>query len=199
MLVSTRNYSGNIIGLAGNAAVGKDTLALALETEGFYHISLSDYVRAHMIREGIPINRKNQNLTANRMRKTRGGDYWISQALGNVSPGEDLVLSGVYAPVEAITIESRLSGLLVAIGGVATDNVKERYQRVQARADGFRDELSFEEFEEAFLRENSGVDLDEANVGVVVEMAHIHFDDLLGPVALRAATSLIMSKVNGDG
>ncbi len=196
-MAAPEKVTSSLVGVVGNAVSGKDTLALALTNRGFQHISLSDDVRTEIQSRQLAINRKNQNLIANEMRQLHGGDYWLLRAISKASSA-DVVLSGIYAPVEALTFKQKFNGFIVAVGDHGKVDLHASYRRLVNRADGSRDILPYEEFQEAFDRENSGVSDDEANVGKVFELADLVISNFIGQISADDCVELIFSKINHE-
>lgn len=163
-----------LVGLVGNAASGKDTVAAIFEAHGMKHVSASDAVREELRRRGLEPSRELQTSVANELRVVRGADYFVRLALERAADPSDVgtVVSGIYAPGEVAYLR-RLGGIVVGLTvcvGETTD-VRLRYDRLASRADGSRDALTFEEFTAAHARENGGSTDHEPNVRALLAEA----------------------------
>lgn len=175
------------MGIVGNAASGKDTVARQLELRGFTHGSLSDSVRVEIIRRGMRVSRENQTAIANHFRNVVSPTFWVEQSLRKVDQDDDVVLSGIYAPSEAKCIAQYSRGVIVGLGKpqLAEEDLKTTYQRIASRNDGPRDDMSESEFIEAYMRENSGLVDSEANVAGLFTYAEIIEEDVFAAGALH--------------
>lgn len=167
------NSRHQIIGLTGHAAVGKDRLANIMVDRGFTHCSLGDIVREEIIKQHMVPSRTLQTKIANELRAEHGGDYLMRRAVELVGPADRSVISGLYSVSEGSYLVAEKKGVLV---GVLADrdpklDMKIRYKRLISRADGSRDDLSFEQFQAAFDREQSGSAAGETNVKKLLQMA----------------------------
>jgi dephospho-CoA kinase len=99
-----------IVGIGGLQRSGKDSLAELFAREGCYAVSLGDIVR-EIARErhqdkSDPISLANTTETSNWLRKTRGADVVLEEALGRYESARAakayraLVLFSIRAPVE---------------------------------------------------------------------------------------------------
>ncbi len=61
--------SNIIIGIVGTNGAGKGTVVEILQDFGFNHFSASDYINEVITARGMVINRDNQRLIANQLRK----------------------------------------------------------------------------------------------------------------------------------
>jgi dephospho-CoA kinase len=140
-----------IIGIAGLPRSGKDTLAQIFIDAGYFGISLGDIVRnisrTRHAREDFPISRENTTETSNWLRKTRGLDFTIKEALrlyeatsiNKVYKG--LLMWSIRTPLEADFILNR-SGRLIWLE--ASDEVRHRRAMINIR-DG-EAKISLQEF-----------------------------------------------------
>ncbi len=170
--------SCRVVGLVGPAAAGKDYVAAKLEERGFVVTSGSNILRELIRARGLSPNRELQTSVANEVRKTKGGTYFIFQALERAladgySPTvhKGVVITGIYAPVEGVVLKQQMKGTLVNIVQSLIDSPEERFRRVLERADGSRDVMNFASFLEAHQRENSGTGLMQANVSELGKLA----------------------------
>ena len=155
-----------VIGLVGNAACGKDTVAVVFEEFGFHHQSASDIVREKIKELGEEPNRRLQTETANLVRREQGEDYFAQAALlrARNARKELIIISGLYAPSEGIFIKG-INGFLVEVKSMPSDTIEAQFHRVKGRSSGPRDEITFEDFKDAIQRENNGATPIDASVG----------------------------------
>lgn len=171
------NVSCEVLGLTGNAATGKDYLASQFASRGFIHISTGDILREIITSHGQTANRALQTQVANEIRTQRGGDFFVVAAMERAlekyrtNKHRGLVLSGLYAPIEGIAIKQIPHSKLIEVVQSRNDNPEERFRRLSQRCDGSRDSLSYEEFLTAYHRENSGKDINEANIARLSKLA----------------------------
>lgn len=163
----------SLVGVVGSAASGKDSVASHFARHGYRHISVSDIVREDIVSRGQMPNRELQTAVANELRLKRGVGYWIDIALRKAEESEKkIALSGLYAPGEGLYLVKTLGGFLIGVVSDQEDNPDLRYKRLQSRHEGNRDRLSKEEFLAASIRENSGIEMHETNVSVLLSMAY---------------------------
>jgi dephospho-CoA kinase len=130
-----------IIGLCGQPASGKDTVADFFVSRGFTHISLGDTLRAEMRKQGIPVDRARMSVFAAEAKKSRGMAYLAELAAGQVS--DQAIISGIRGTAEVELFRRRFGPafiLLVVVAPLAT-----RYARACKR-NRTGDNISFEDF-----------------------------------------------------
>lgn len=161
-----------LVGLVGNAACGKDTVASVFELYEFDHQSASDLVREEIVLRGAQISREMQTRVANEARALRGDAYFVRHAIERARPQapERLVISGLYAPAEGSFIKS-IGGYLVEVAAMPDDTIESQYSRITNRSAGSRDSLTLDEFKASLERENGGMTSGEANVGTLASMS----------------------------
>jgi len=164
-----------VLGVCGNAASGKDTVARMFEQEGFYHLSTSDLVREEISNRGLTTSRALQTEIANELRVKNGEAFFVIEGIARAVSlaGRDtpILLSGLYAPAEGVYLKRNLEGRLVFVTVPQGDEAGLRFQRLKQRSDAARDEIDFEEFMAAHRRENSGAGPSEANVEQLSKLA----------------------------
>jgi dephospho-CoA kinase len=163
-----------LVGLVGDAACGKDTVARVFERFGFVHQSSSDLVREEIYRRGQTPSRELQTRVANEVRKSKGENYFVVEAIKKATQAsrvaKPVVVSGLYAPAEGIYVKS-VGGSIVEVAGMESETLDDQYARVVRRAAGDRDAISYEEFLQAHDRENGGLTPDEANIAQLAAIA----------------------------
>ncbi len=157
-----------IIGVAGQAGSGKDTVSdLIVKEFGYKHISVSDTLRLFISACGLKASRKLQLDTANNLRSNFGNNFLVETALKKVSDYKKVVISGIYCIEEAKHIKS-LGGKIIYI--LPNDL---SFKRIKNRQDSDRDEISLSELNSAIERENSGHEPNEANVSKIKNAADV--------------------------
>jgi dephospho-CoA kinase len=175
-----------IVGIIGGAASGKDTVAEEFARRGFAHISSSDQVRQEIGRRGQTTSRALQTEVANELRQAHGIGYWVDLALDSVpTEAPSVAISGLYSPGEGEHLVRNLGGSLVAVVAGEGDDSNLRFDRLQARASGTRDNLSREEFMAAHARECGGAEIHETNLDVLMTMARYTIHNTAGLEYLR--------------
>jgi dephospho-CoA kinase len=130
-----------ILGLCGQPASGKDTVAEFFVSKGFAHISLGDILRQEMGKAALPIDRAHMSLFAADAKKSRGMAY-LAEAAANAVTG-NTVISGIRGTAEVEFFRRRFGAdfkLLVVDAPIET-----RYARARNR-NRTGDDISFEEF-----------------------------------------------------
>lgn len=142
-----------IVGIGGHGRSGKDSLAELFLQAGYFGMSFGDFIR-EFSRERHkdkpdPISRENMTDTSNWLRKTRGADVILQEALRQFNERQTagkkdkgLVLWSVRAPVEVDWILEH-AGELVWVE--TSDEV--RYQRYLDHLRQGELPISFEEFQ----------------------------------------------------
>ena len=156
-----------LMGISGNSASGKDEVGRMLsENHGYTHASCSDYLRSYISLHqlGFP-DRDTCTRVARELRALKGATFLVDQCLNQYSEFERLALSGIYSPAEAIKIK-RVGGQILH---VVCRNEHVRYDRIVNRGQ-FRDGVSFEEFQIAQRKENTG-NHDQQDVETIAELA----------------------------
>ena len=168
-----------IFGVCGNACSGKDSVAEILERDfGFVHISTSKLVRDEVLNERRKETRENQTDVANSTRREYGSHYFVKEAVRVGANGswssENLVLSGIYCVGEARYLLSQDNAFLIGVSG---PDVKDRFERLKSRIAGKQDHMTYEQFRERDLKENSGQHDWEPNVEQVMRLANVVIDN----------------------
>lgn len=149
--MNTLPKTKQIFGISGLPRSGKDTVADALIEHGYFGVSLGDIVRdAARVRhaeKSDPISVKNMTETSNWLRKSKGPDFALKEALRlyeAASKQQDylgLVVYSVRAPIEVDFILGK-GGEMVWIE--TSDEIRyERNKRAQREGEA---DISQEEF-----------------------------------------------------
>lgn len=191
-----------LIGIAGKACAGKDTVASILREFGFAIVNSADLVAAENNLGGPKPTRHDQRSLANSQRAKIGGDYWARQAYARGchemrALGTDrLAIVGIYAPAEADFILRKPKSHLL---GVNCELQKERHQRYLERyTSDTRRIMRFDEFVAADDKENSGTLPSDANVGAVLEICNISVSNDSDHESLRDQILQLMADLGID-
>jgi dephospho-CoA kinase len=130
-----------IIGLCGQPASGKDTVADFFVAKGFAHISLGDTLREEMRRLDIPTDRAHMSVFAAEAKKSRGRAYLAELAAGKVSG--NAIISGIRGTAEVEFFRRRFGPDFILL--VVDAPLELRYARARER-NRPGDDISFAEF-----------------------------------------------------
>jgi dephospho-CoA kinase len=153
-----------IIGVAGNYASGKDTVAEILQELGFKHISFSDMIRQEITRREQEITRDRLIEVGNDMRERWGADILAKKALEKVEDG-DYVFTSIRNPSEVKLLKKRRDFTLIKV--TAPDKI--RLKRIVER-NRENDPKTMEELHEKEAKENSK-DPKAQQLNTVISMA----------------------------
>ncbi|MBI2146394.1 AAA family ATPase [Candidatus Woesearchaeota archaeon] len=118
-----------ILGITGNYATGKDSVAEILQSMNFFHVSFSDLLRQELYHRKIPVTRDQLILIGNELRERHGADILARKALEQVQDGENYVFTSIRNPAEVKRLQQRTDFLLINV--TAPDAV--RLQRIVHR------------------------------------------------------------------
>ncbi len=165
------NRSASLLGLVGQLAGGKDTIADYLEEKyGFTHISTGDLLREILTQQlGREPDRDDLRTGAKKLRTDQGGDVLVRRAL--IDPPPRLVLSGIRAINEARRVKE-VGGVLIA----CTAPIEIRYRRAQQR-NRLGDQVTLEQFQEQERKESEDTDPNAQNLPAVTKMADYRLDN----------------------
>jgi len=164
-----------IIGLCGQPASGKDTVADFFVSRGFAHISLGDTLREEMRQQGLPVDRAHMSVFAADAKKSRGMAYLAKLAADKVS--DKSIISGIRGTAEVEFFRRRFGSdffLLVVEAPLET-----RYARATKR-NRTGDNISFEEFRRIEDHERNAVS-GAQEVDKVIALADLTIDNS-GPI-----------------
>jgi dephospho-CoA kinase len=130
-----------IIGVCGQPASGKDTVADFFISKDFKHISLGDTLREEMRKHGIPIDRARMSDFAAEAKKSRGMAYLAEVAAEQVSG--NTVISGIRGTAEVEFFRRKFGPDFMLLFVDAP--LKTRYERARKR-NRPGDDISFDEF-----------------------------------------------------
>jgi dephospho-CoA kinase len=160
-----------IIGLCGQPASGKDTVADFLVFKGFTHISLGDILREEMRKQGIPVDRAHMSVFAADAKKSRGMACLAELAVGKVS--DHAVISGIRGTAEVELFRRRFGANFILLAVDAP--LETRFARARKR-NRPGDNISFEEFRRIEDHERSAVS-GAQEVDKVIALADLTVDN----------------------
>ena len=141
-----------IIGIAGTIGAGKGTVVKHLEAQGFSHYSSSDILKDLLKERGLPAIRENMSALADELSaQYEGGVLSLSHKQAKKEGLENYVLESIHRKEEADYVRS-LGGVIL---GVDT-NLEKRYERTMERAEGEKDNTTYEQFLKDAEREDEG-------------------------------------------
>ncbi len=140
------------VGVVGQNGSGKTTFAKVFESRGYKKISLSDYIREELKKEGIKPSRKSLMEKGNELRKKYGNDYLAKKALDEIKENdyEKVIIESIRNPDEYNKLNELNNFKLIRV----VSDPKKRYKRLLDR-DRDRDINSFSDFLELEEKENS--------------------------------------------
>lgn len=161
----------SIIGLVGEAGVGKGEISRLLIESGFRHYSLSDSLRRIATDLGLPHDREVLIRLGNSLRERFGGDIlargakeWI-----NSKEGTNVVIESIRNPSEVLFLQSELGALIIGV----TMSLERRFELMKERKRQ-GDPQSWEEFQN-LIRQERGIGEKETGQQVqkCLELANI--------------------------
>jgi len=156
-----------IIGVTGNFASGKDSVADILQQMNFFHVSFSDMIREELKKNKIELTRQNLIDKGNELRTKNGANILAQMALTKVLDGENYVFTSIRNPDEVKLLKERGDFILVKV----TSPDKVRLQRLVER-NREKDPKTLKELREKEKLENS-TDPNAQQLNTVAKMAKI--------------------------
>ncbi len=141
-----------ILGVTGNFACGKDTVALILQKQGFVHISLSDMIREELKRRKIEITRETLTIVGNDLRQTFGPDILAKRVFEKMKKNTNYVLTSFRNPAEVLFFRKKSKDFSLILIKVSD---KVRLQRILLRGRKEGDPKTLEELRVREKIENS--------------------------------------------
>ena len=187
-----------LVGVVGGAASGKDTVAEIFHANGYQHVSSSDLLREEIASRGLTTSRELQTQVANEMRQKHGLGYWVDLSVSKLDKAGDAVVSGLYSEGEGQHLVQKYGGLIVGVVVGEGDDSRVRYERLQRRASGARDHISYEEFMAAHNRENGGASPAETNIQALLNMARFTIVNSADLAHLEEQTMDVIAQLKGD-
>lgn len=131
-----------VIGICGQPASGKDTVAGYFMSKGFVHISLGDTLRTEMRSRGLSLDRASMSVFAADLKEKRGMDFLAQLAIGQISG--NAVISGIRGTAEVARFRQRYGTDFILL--VVEAPLRTRYERARKR-NRPGDDISFEQFQ----------------------------------------------------
>jgi dephospho-CoA kinase len=175
-----------IIGVCGQPAAGKDTVADFFVARGFAHFSLGDILREAMRQQGIPTDRARMSVFAADAKKNRGMAYLAELAAGKVAA--NAIISGIRGTAEVEFFRRRFGPDFMLL--VVEAPLETRYARARKR-NRPGDNISFEEFRRIEDHERSAVS-GAQEVDKVIALADLTIDNSGSMEALLAKLDLVL-------
>ena len=144
-----------IIGVTGNYASGKDTVADILQEQGFIHISLSDLIREHMKKNDIKITRENLIKAGNQLREENGPDILAKRAIEKFQDNNNYVISSIRNPSEVETLQTREDFFFVNVTAPEEVRLKRLVERNRENDPKTLEELRVKEAKENSIDSNA--------------------------------------------
>lgn len=160
-----------IFGVTGLYASGKDTVAQVLQENGFFHISLSEFIREEAKKRKMKDTRENLMKLGNQLRQEHGHGVLARWAIQKMEWDKNYVVTSVRNPVEVEVLRTKTNFALINVYA----SEKTRWQRMQDRkkTEKRNDDLdTFKEFQENERKESS-TDPGKQQVNTVIQMADI--------------------------
>jgi len=197
-MTKPRAQFNNLVGVVGGAASGKDTVAEIFYKNGYQHVSSSDLVRDEIARRGYTTSRKLQTEIANEMRQKHGYGYWVDLSVTKLEQKGHAVISGLYSEGEGSHLMQKYGGLIIGVVVGEGDDSRVRYERLQQRASGARDKISYEDFMAAHMRENGGESPTDTNIQSLLNMARFTIVNSADLFHLESQTLDVIAQLKGE-
>jgi dCMP deaminase len=139
-----------IIGVTGFYAAGKDTVADYLKTQGFIHISLSDFIRQEILKRKQKITRERLIETGNELRQKFGNGALAHKAVLAFEQFKNHVVTSIRHPEEVNTLRQRKDFILIFVD--APIEVRFNRYRSRSKADD-KDSMTLDAFRQNEERE----------------------------------------------
>ncbi len=183
-----------IIGITGQPASGKDTVAEYLVSKGFVNISTGNIIREQMREDGLPTDRETMNKFVKAKRAELGNHYPGEEALKKLK--ERSILSGFRNTTEVTYFRGKLGNQFVLVAVEAP--IEKRYEWASKGRGREGDNITFEEFKRQEDQErpaSSG----SHEVDAVIEMAdHLIVNDGTKEDLLRKVDGLLEQLENRE-
>ncbi|MFC1710598.1 AAA family ATPase [Nanoarchaeota archaeon] len=156
-----------IIGITGTYGSGKTCIINYLKHKGFKHYSMSGFITEVLEKENIPVNRDNQIMMGNKLRKEHHPGYVAEQLYEKAQKEtKNCIIESIRTEGEVKTLKSKGKFVFVAIDA----DPEKRYQRISGRKSN-KDSVSFEKFQEQEQREMHSTDPTKQNLSRCIELA----------------------------
>lgn len=166
-------FKPRVIGVAGTAVSGKDTVADYLVSKyGFKKIVLSDYLRQEARKRNLSLNRDSLRDLQYKLKEEYGREYLVAKAIETIQKKDhmkmkNVVIVGLRAPEETKLAKEKLKAKIIFVDA----NPFIRYKRAKSRK-----RIGFAKTYEQFLHEES---LENAafDFHKTIKMAHFKVDN----------------------
>lgn len=160
-----------IIGITGTLAAGKGTIVEYLESKGFKHYSVRNFLIEKINEKNLPVNRDSMVLVANELRKNNSPSYIAEQLYLKAKKHEgNSIIESLRTPGEVNSLKEKEKFYLFSVDA----DQKLRYKRAFERKSE-TDHISYETFVENEKREMSSNDPNKQNLSTCIEMADFKF------------------------
>jgi len=156
-----------IIGVTGNYASGKDTVAEILQKMNFGHVSFSDLLREELNHRKEQITRDSLIAVGNELREKHSADILAQRALEKVKDGENYVFTSIRNPAEVGKLREREDFIMVLVKAPEAVRLKRIISRNREN-----DPKTMKELREKEAKENS-TDPNAQQLQKVAEMAEV--------------------------
>lgn len=130
-----------VIGLTGKNASGKGVVAEYLQAKGFAYLSLSDFIREELVKQGHEVTRERLIEAGREFRAKFGCGYLAQQIRKRLAEDQNYVVDSFRHPDEVEEFRNREDFYLLALDA----DQETRYERIKARGRE-SDPVEFEEF-----------------------------------------------------
>lgn len=179
------------IGIVGRNGSGKSSVCEYLQTKGFTVVSLSDVVRYHAKKDGLPDDRNSLTSLANSLKEARGLAYFAEASMAHAKDDRLVAFDSIRHPKEVELL--RDSGVILI--GIYAD-LRDCYERIKARGKG-TDFVSFEEFKAQDVYEMSGQSKGQ-QIAACLELCDVQIENKEGLGNLFAAVDDILEMFAKD-
>ena len=163
-----------IISITGTLGAGKGTIVEYLQSKGFMHYSVREFILREVTRRGLEPNRDNITLVANDLRKSNSPYYLIEEILKVArKENKNCVIESVRAVGEIEYLRKNVENFFLF--GIDAD-IKSRYERVIKRKTS-TDNVTFEKFVADEKRESDNIDPWKGNLPACIKLADYVFQN----------------------
>ena len=185
-----------IISITGTLGAGKGTIVEYLQSKGFMHYSVREFILREVTRRGLEPNRDNITLVANDVRKPNSPYYLIEEILKVArKENKNCVIESVRAVGEIEYLRKNVKNFLLF--GIDAD-IQKRYERISARKSS-TDNVSFEKFVADEKKESDNIDPWKGNLPACLKLADYIFQNNGTKEELFAEVEKVLEKTSTVG
>ena len=185
-----------IISITGTLGAGKGTIVEYLQSKGFMHYSVREFILREVTRRGLEPNRDNITLVANDLRKSNSPYYLIEEILKVArKENKNCVIESVRAVGEIEYLRKNVKNFLLF--GIDAD-IQKRYERISARKSS-TDNVSFEKFVADEKKESDNIDPWKGNLPACLKLADYIFQNNGTKEELFAEVEKVLEKTSTVG